>query len=147
MKILYLSNGSPVQVDDADYEFLSQWSWRYTGAGYASRSSRHGQIYMHRVLAGAVMSGSEVDHKNGDKLDNRKDNLRLVSKRENQRGYRRPDPRNQSGVRGVNWFARTGKWVARLKLKDKYLNLGYYDNVEDAIKARQEAERKYWDES
>lgn len=143
MQIIYLSDGSPVKVDDQDYEFLMQWRWRRAGAGYASRTSRKGQIYMHRVLAGGI-GGVEVDHKNGDKLDNRKYNLRLVSKVENQRGFRKSDPRNQSGVRGVNWHPATRKWVARLKAGDHYLNLGYFNTIEAAAEARNHAETKHW---
>lgn len=144
MKTIYLSNGSVVIVDDQDYEFLNQWSWKPAGAGYAARNARWGTIYMHRVLVGVPADGKDIDHKNGNKLDNRKANLRVVTHSENQRGFRTLDSRNQSGYRGVNWFKRTSKWVVRIMVDGKNLNLGYFDDVNDAIAARLAAEEKYW---
>lgn len=143
MKYIPLSNGQKTKVDDRDYDFLTQWKWRVYGSGYVGRNSRQGVIYMHRVLAGGI-SGKDVDHKNGDKLDNQKWNLRLVTKSENQRGFRLRNKETVSGVRGVHWFPRTKKWTARIKAGDKHYNLGYFTELDDAIKARQEAEKKYW---
>lgn len=148
MRIITLSNNQQVQIDDVDFAFINQWKWKIAGSGYAARNTRHGTLYMHRVLSGVCglvdQSKVEVDHKNGNKLDNRKDNLRVVTHKQNMRGFR--TQRNQSGVRGVNWFERTRKWVVRIKVGEKNLNLGYYTNLGEAINARQRAELKYWGE-
>lgn len=145
MKIIYTSNGTEIKVDDRDYEFLSQWKWKLVGTygGYAARNTRHGTIYMHRLLAGFPEKG-EVDHKNGDRHDNRKYNLRVVDHTSNQRNLNALNRRNSSGVRGVSWFPRTKKWVARIRVGGKNLGLGYFDTVEEAGAAREAAEKKYW---
>jgi hypothetical protein len=147
MKTIYTSTGADILVDDTDYEFLNQWKWKTVGAGYAGRHTRGGMVYMHRLLAlgKGNIKGGDVDHINGNKLDNRKDNLRVVTKSENQRGFRKSG-KGGTGYRGVHLF-RNGKYVARLKCGDKYLNLGYFATIEDAIEARRQAEIKYWGKS
>jgi hypothetical protein len=79
-----------------------------------------------------------LDHINRDKTDNRISNLRIATPAENQRniGVRKS---NTSGVVGVYWFARTGKWMAAVFLGGKNIHLGYFENKDDAIAARQKA--------
>jgi hypothetical protein len=86
----------------------------------------------------------EIDHINGDRLDNRWVNLRQVSAFENSRnqGVRKDC---KSGVRGVTWSDRTNyrgrsKWVARISHKGVRYVLGYFDDFEDAVAARKQAE-------
>jgi len=55
----------------------------------------------------------------------------------------KPTKRNKSGVKGVFWNTHAGKWEARLMIKGQDIRLGQYDNIEDAAKARKEAEEKY----
>ena len=53
---------------------------------------------------------------------------------------------NKSGYPGVNWYKAYGKWRARIRLYNKEYHLGYFDDIKDAIKARKEAEKKYFGE-
>jgi hypothetical protein len=88
-----------------------------------------------------------IDHINGNTMDCRKMNLRSCTHGENLRN-RKVKENNKSGVTGVFWnnYIPTPKWMAYIKLNYKFINLGYYDDKEDAIKARKEAEQKYFGE-
>jgi len=72
-----------------------------------------------------------------------KSNCRWTDRTEQSRNQRvRED--NTSGCRGVNLHTYTNKWQARISVNYKRINLGFFDDLEDAIKARKEAETKYW---
>ena len=82
-----------------------------------------------------------IDHINGDKLDNRIENLRAATVGQNQHN-RKTNANNTSGYKGVWWNKASKKWAAGIKLEGKRIHLGYFDNVEEAAevmrKARQE---------
>lgn len=84
----------------------------------------------------------QIDHIDGDGLNNRWDNLREVTNQENQQNRKRMS-RNTSGVIGVSFDKGMQKWSARIKAAGKYQYLGCYDKLEDAAKARKDAEEKY----
>jgi hypothetical protein len=87
---------------------------------------------MHRQILGAP-PGQQVDHINGDTLDNRRVNLRLATHGQNQhnRGKYR---NNKSGYKGVSWDKAAGKWRAQIKFNNKKYNLGrYHDPIEAAL--------------
>ncbi len=91
MKYVPLKNGQSFIVDDEDFEKVSEYSWHFFGAGYIGRSKHLGyfngkqknkMLYLHRFLTDAP-DGQEVDHINGDRLDNRKSNLRFSTRSQN----------------------------------------------------------------
>lgn len=86
-----------------------------------------------------------VDHINHNPYDNRKDNLRIVTSTQNSYN-RRIQSNNTSGVTGVYYANDRNKWRAYIKSDKKQIYLGQFDNKEDAIKARKEAEEKYFGE-
>lgn len=115
----------------------------YNIGGYKIISSKGKQYYCHR-LAFLFMQGflplKEVDHINGKRDDNRFQNLRLVTKGEQQRNLRRW--KGEGTMAGVTWFPRTARWKARARCPKtgKGIHLGYFLNKEDA-----EAARKQWE--
>lgn len=84
----------------------------------------------------------EIDHINGDGVDNRLCNLRSVTGSENRKN-RRLQSNNISGTCGVYWHKASGKWQAQIKVDSKYLHLGSFEDINDAVKARKEADIKY----
>ena len=87
----------------------------------------------------------QIDHKDGDPSNNKIDNLRLATHPEN--GSNRKQSKNKaSGKNGVSWYSRTQKWEVYITASNKRKFLGYFTNKEDAIKAREEAEIKYYGE-
>jgi hypothetical protein len=88
-----------------------------------------------------------IDHIDGNMLDNRKKNLQICSTQENaqKQKFRLT---NKSGHKGVIWYPynNVNKWVAFIRVNYKYIRLGYYIDINDAIKARKDAEIKYFGE-
>lgn len=84
----------------------------------------------------------EVDHINGIRTDNRIENRREVTRRENMRN-KRVSVANSSGITGVGWSSAKQKWRACIKVDGKFIHLGYFEEKRAAIAAREEANRKY----
>ena len=84
----------------------------------------------------------EIDHKNQNKIDNRISNLREVSSAENKKNLA-ISKTNTTGVPGVSYYKRIGKWRAYIHIKRKQKHLGFFDNIENAKKAREKAKVKY----
>ena len=93
---------------------------------------------MHRLIMGAP-ENKEVDHINGDRFDNRRENLRLCNSSQNKCN-RGPRKDNQSGFKGVSWHPQRKKWTARIKSPyGKYLHLGLYSSKLEAAEAYNKA--------
>lgn len=153
MKRIPLSRGKFALVDDCDFDELSKHRWFFATAGYAWRTLKISEcphsygklLYMHRSILNA-QKGQEVDHINGDKLDNRRDNIRIASSRQNK--LNKPKPRhNTSGVRGVNWNKGRRRWVARISVAvGQSKTIGYFRDKAAACAARSAAETKHYGE-
>lgn len=132
-----LTKGQIAIVDVSDFELLSRWKWCVNSFGYAIRNTggSPSQVLMHRQIMNAP-PGIQVDHINGNPLDNRRCNLRLATSSQ-QKMNRRPTA--SSGYKGVRWHKRQGQWQARIKVEGKERHLGYFDDVEAAARARDEA--------
>ena len=134
-KQIKMSTGKIVLVDDEDFEELNQYKWCCMD-GYAARKSSRkvpGRpvIVMHRVIMNAP-KGMMVDHINHNKLDNRKENLRICTNSENQRN--RGVPRNStSGYKGVH-RERNG-WRAQVHVGNATVYLGIHPTPELASQA------------
>jgi hypothetical protein len=104
-----------------------------------------GGLYREHHIVWAVVHGCwarEIDHIDGDRLNNKISNLREVTRSENLRN-RGLDRRNTSGVIGVSFHKATGRWRARLGLKPNPIELGIFDSLADAAEARRLAEIRY----
>ncbi len=119
---------------------------------YTSRQKQYMAIQIKRIkyavhrLAWLYVHGDfptdTVDHINGDGTDNRIENLRVVSLAENQKNKRRYK-NSTSGTTGVNWFAPSRKWRAIIQANGMRKHLGYFEDINDAINARKQAEKEY----
>ena len=87
---------------------------------------------MHRIIMEAE-TGQEVDHINGDKLDNRKDNLRFCTHQQNMVNWN--NKRGKSKYRGVSWCKRDKKWKAQIQSHSKNRLIGRFREEEEAAKA------------
>jgi GTP:adenosylcobinamide-phosphate guanylyltransferase len=84
-----------------------------------------------------------VDHIDADTTNNRRNNLRVITNAQNiqnKKGARRD---SNTGIRGVNWHKPSNKWVARFQVDGKRINLGTFDDINEAEKAVKEARAKY----
>lgn len=125
-------------VDEEDFEKLNKYNWHISSNGYAVHFKTSGRKYlgilrMHREIINAP-SDKFVDHINGDKLDNRKINLRLATNSQNQANAKMWST-NKSGYRGVSFHNWSKKWIAGIKIMGKSINLGYFDKPINAARA------------
>lgn len=147
---MYISGGAVAFIDteDVDKVLSLGTSWYINPNGYVWTSkmiNRQKYYYrLHRFILG-YRGSLDVDHINGDKLDNRKSNLRLCTRSENlmNRHYM---SNNTSGYLGVTWDKSRNKWQARIKIGGKQTYLGRYRHKQAAIDARRRAEKEYFGE-
>ena len=136
MKKIYLVNGGVCLVDNRDFYLVSCFNWHARKRGnnfYAERYSNGRIVYMHRFILGCE-TGTIVDHKNGNGLDNRRTNIRLCSRTENNRN-KRIQHNNKSGFKGVVHVDNPKshkKWKAIIKVDGRSKSLGYFYNKIDA---------------
>lgn len=134
-----LTKGKSAIVSPPDFSGITRHKWHYTGNGYAARdiwsSSKNHKILMHREIL-STPNALSTDHINRNTLDNRRDNLRIATKSQNgvNIGLKK---NNRSGYTGVSLNSRNGRWEAYIKCNYKRKFIGYYDTLEDAVKARQ----------
>ena len=148
--IMYTSKGVQFLVDLEDFERIRKYYWGNDKDGYFVHGFRIngkcGKIKLHRFIMNCP-DNMVVDHIHGkeSRFDNRKSNLRLATISQNGMN-RETSVNNTSGAVGVSWHKQTGKWTARIQIDKKRINLGLFDNFDDAVKARKEAEEKYFGE-
>ena len=153
-RIIPLDKGQVTLVSLRDYAWLIQWSWFASptddGSFYAARSTWDGvrviRLLMHREILGLTRGDGKLgDHRNLNKLDNRRENLRIATHSGNILNTpRRKD--NTSGAKGVYFFPERNNWYARVHVNGKMKFLGYFPTKEDAIAARVAAAREHYGE-
>ena len=134
MKIIKLTHSKKAIVDDEDFEYLNKWKWHFDGHYARRRDYKPNKLIRMHTQIIKIPLGKETDHKNGNKLDNRKENLRIASRSENLMN-KSMQKNNTSGFRGVYWSKIVSKWMAYIKKNGKRYHLGYYINIYDAAKA------------
>lgn len=135
--------GECFYIDIADYSLVKNYCWRINPkTGYVianSRDKTNRTVWLHRVIMGVTDLSLCVDHSNWDKRDNRKSNLRIATKTENNINIKRKK-NNSSGYTGVTVNNRTGKYISRISKDKKRIYIGTFNSFEEAVDARHKAE-------
>lgn len=118
-------------VDDDDFERLHVYSWcvaHMPGGYYAVRSVNRKRVYMHHDIIGKPVYGFVTDHINRNSLDNRRENLRHVTYRENRM--------NSSAVLNATYISfEKNKWRARYPIDGRKVTVGSFNTKEEALQA------------
>lgn len=152
-----LTQGQLAIVDDEDFDYLNQWKWfarwqESTQSFYAVRSVNTGDqiytIFMHRLIMEAP-EGTKVDHRYpAETLNNRRSNLRMATKQENNRN-RRTGKNNTSGYKGVSWHSKLKTWRVRIKVESQISSsrsLGLYKDKTEAARVYDRAAIEHFGE-
>lgn len=115
-------------IDLEDVELLKNIKWRLCKSGYAYNNKIG---FMHRLIMNCP-NDMVIDHINGNKLDNRKVNLRICTTAENNRNQNKRRGDYSSQFKGVYWHKKANKWITRIKVNNKTKHIGYYDSELDA---------------
>lgn len=137
-----LTQGKVALIDDEDYDLISKFKWCTNKIGstfYAATCHSDGRVFhMHSLLL-LREHGQDIDHINRDGLDNRRSNLRLVSRSDNNKNSKlRCD--STTGIKRVYWNAKNSNWYARISVNKKWKYLGSFTSKEEAVVARKRAE-------
>ena len=134
-----LTQGKVALIDDEDWDLVSGYKWhasKVLNTYYARTRVKRADgsktfLYMHRLLLGLVGRKVKADHRDGDGLNNRRENLRSCSHAENLRN-RGAQVNNISGLKGVSWHKQSGKWDASIRVNGKGKHLGLFTTKEAA---------------
>lgn len=143
----YTNKGEEFYFDKEDFSKIKDYCWHINQDGYviARDCNSKKAIKMHRLIMDCLDCNVLIDHKHGKhtKNDNRKANLRTCTSSQNgmNRGL---FSNNTSGRTGVSYNAKRRKWQAYITVNRQRYRLGAFENFEDAVKAREDAEKKYF---
>ena len=117
---------------------------------YVSLSINSVQYKMHRIIwvyhYGAIPNILQIDHIDGNRVNNIIENLRLATNSQNSSNKKRANRNSKSNILGVHWHKRDRRWHAHIRINYKTIHLGYFVSQEDAIAARKAAELQYFGE-
>lgn len=141
--ICYTRQGKSFIFDKEDYEKIKDYCWTIGNRGYPVTTIHYDKnkrqtLLLHRLLLGKNKK-LDIDHINRIKTDNRKENLRFITRSENVSNRVLKTKTGKTGV-----YLSKGKYIATITYSKKSYYLGSFHNLDDAIKARKEAEMKYY---
>lgn len=140
MKEIPLTQGKVAIVDDEDYPKLIKFKWharKNKNTFYAGTHQKSNDpiILMHRLILNPP-KGMQTDHINGNGLDNRKENLRAVTHRQN---CQNKHIKKSSRFPGVTWSKQHKKWKAQIEINGKNKHLGNYTSEKEAFESYKKA--------
>ena len=138
------NTNSPFYFDLEDYDLIKNYTWCSNKGGYLITNIFGKLIFMHRLIMSCKIN-EYVDHINHNTSNNRKTNLRKVTKKENSFNCSK-SINNTSGCTGVVFEKRTEKWVAQIMVNGKNIYIGSSKDKKVAIELRKQAEIKYFGE-
>lgn len=151
-----MTNGTPFIVDDIDAD-LVEVNWYRSDDGYAYRNigpkKKRKKTFLHRLILERVIGrklelGEMSDHKDRNRQNNQRDNLRLATKADNMHN-KSPQRDNKSGYKGV-YYKKDGqrrrRWKAQIHIANKMHHLGYFHTPEEAAKIYDQAAIKFFGE-
>lgn len=145
-KKLPLNQGRFALIDDEDFERASQFKWFCDTHGCAARNVKKsdgswGMQTLSRFIMNAP-SGVYVDHIHGDRMDNRKSQLRFCTNQQNNCNKGKYK-NNKSGFKGVFWSKSLCKWTAQICVNGKRIHLGYFADIIESASAYATAAEEY----
>lgn len=151
MKTIPLTQGKIAIVDEADYDWLMRWKWyaqkdknTYYAARGVCQNNKHKRIWMHREIL-RTPSGMETDHKDGNGLNNCRENLRIATRAQND-SYRRKTLGTSSKYKGVCRRKGSQKWQVAIQVKGKSIYLGLLGSEVAAARVYDKAALKHFGE-
>mgnify|MGYP001569182729 CR=1 FL=1 len=147
MKQIELTQNKYTLVDDEDFAYLNQWKWHFNKSrkndvGRAARIVNRKMIYMSRLIMNPPKN-KQIDHIDGNSLNNQKENLRVCSNAENLRN-RSKQRNNFSGFKGVSWDKSRNNWRVAIQINKKDMFLGRFKTKEKAALTYNKAAKKYF---
>ena len=141
------NNNNIFYFDLEDYDKIKNYCW-IEHDGYLEANPKNGKktnLKFHRLILKAKGYNEKVDHINHNTLDNRKSNLRICTNQQNSFNHK-VHSNSSTGYSGITYIKERNKYRARIFINKKGIHLGYFENLEDAIQARRNAEKIYFKE-
>jgi len=160
MKKILLTQGKVAKVDNADYKWLNQWKWYAHQIGHTFYAECKASIrktgniaeyerkneMMHRLILGLQPGDKrEIDHRDGNGINNQRNNLRICTHKQNGRS-RRKQAVGTSKYKGVSWNYREHRWRSDIRVNGKLIYLGCFSSEKTAAKAYNKAALKHFGE-
>lgn len=149
MKEVPLTQGQVALVDDSDFNCVNALKWhalRYPNGYRAVRTVQNNlkrrAIYLHNFITGF----RRTDHRDGNSLNNQKENLRAATHSQNQRAFRTKKKGSSSRFRGVSWHIHRQAWSAQIWVAKKLVHLGYFSDENSAARAYDSEARTHYGE-
>ncbi len=147
VRTIQLSKGKNTLIDETDSERAKPYSWcasksrrdrpnrpfNWYAVAYDLSRVYKSKISLHRFVVGATPVDPRVDHRNGDSLDNRKENLRFCTATENARNSKRTW--GKSKYKGVTFSSRKKKWMVQITRSNRSRTIGFFADERDAALA------------
>jgi hypothetical protein len=127
-----LTKNKVAVVDDCDSHLIN-YRWHIQSKGYARHTTwnqgKVGVAYLHHAIVGFPLNGLQIDHINGDALDNRRLNLRIVTRRQNQQNL---SVHRNGKLPGIRWDNDRKKWRCHISINNKNKYLGDFQTAQEA---------------